>query len=193
MSNNNFLRKEISDLADILNIIPSLEKNINIIIKDIVNCLKNGKKILICGNGGSAAEANHLAAEFIVRLKPTNNRAAIPVISLEQNSAVLTACGNDLGFENIFSRSLEALGNEGDILLSLSTSGESENILKALKSAKKSKIRSVSFLGNKGGKAKSLSDINLIIPSSNTARIQECHLFLGHHIFSEVEKKLFNN
>ena len=191
MSNKNNIKKEISDLVKALDVIPDLAKEINLIIDDLVNCLKSGKKILICGNGGSAAEANHLAAEFIVRLKPSNNRKAIPIISLSQNSAVLTACGNDFGFENIFSRSLEALGNQGDVLISLSTSGDSNNILKVLSTAREKKIKSISFLGKSGGKAKSLSDVNLIIPSMDVARIQECHLFLGHHIFSEVEKKLF--
>ena len=162
-----------------------------LVIKNIFDCLKSGKKLLICGNGGSAAEANHLAAEFIVRLKPSNNRQAIPIISLSQNSSVLTACGNDIGFENIFARSLEALGSEGDLLICLSTSGESKNILKVLEESKKKKIKSISFLGNGGGKAKSLSNLNLIIPSRDVARIQECHLFLGHLIFGEVEKKLF--
>ena len=93
--------------------------------------------------------------------------------------------------KNIFSRSLEALGNQGDVLLSLSTSGESLNIIKALSSAKEKKIKSISFLGKDGGKAKALSDLKIIIPSDDVARIQECHLFLGHHIFSEVERKLF--
>ena len=104
MSKNNLLQKEISELSAILNKISNLNNEINSIITNLIKCLKSGNKILICGNGGSAAEANHLAAEFIVRLKPTNNRAAIPIISLAQNSSILTASGNDLGFENIFSR-----------------------------------------------------------------------------------------
>jgi D-sedoheptulose 7-phosphate isomerase len=188
---SNTIQKEISELIKTLGDLSSLEENINLVIKNIFDCLKSGKKLLICGNGGSAAEANHLAAEFIVRLKPSNNRQAIPIISLSQNSSVLTACGNDIGFENIFARSLEALGSEGDLLICLSTSGESKNILKVLEESKKKKIKSISFLGNGGGKAKSLSNLNLIIPSRDVARIQECHLFLGHLIFGEVEKKLF--
>ena len=114
------------------------------------------------------------------------------MISLSQNSSVLTTCGNDYGFENIFSRSLEALGIKNDILICLSTSGNSKNILKALETAKSKNIKSIAFLGNDGGKAKSLSDSSVIISSNNTARIQECHLFLGHYILSEVEKKLFD-
>jgi D-sedoheptulose 7-phosphate isomerase len=192
MSINKNFEKEIAELSLVLKDIDSFKDEINLIIDSLTKCIKSGKKILICGNGGSAGEANHLAAEFVVRLKPNNNRSGIPMISLSQNSSVLTACGNDYGFEKIFSRTLEALGQEGDVLICLSTSGNSENILKVLDYAKKNKIQSISLLGSRGGKAKPLSNLNLVVPSDNTARIQECHLFLGHFILSEVEKKLFN-
>jgi len=192
MSINKNFEKEIAELSLVLKDIDSFKGEINLIIDSLTKCIKSGKKILICGNGGSAGEANHLAAEFVVRLKPNNNRSGIPMISLSQNSSVLTACGNDYGFEKIFSRTLEALGQEGDVLICLSTSGNSENILKVLEYAKKNKIQSISLLGSRGGKAKPLSNLNLVVPSDNTARIQECHLFLGHFILSEVEKKLFN-
>ena len=188
----NSLDTEISDLNSLLQSLASSDNQIKKIIEDLTQCIKSGKKILICGNGGSAGEANHLAAEFIVRLKPKNNRDAIPMISLSQNSSILTACGNDYGFDKIFSRSIEALGVKNDVLICLSTSGNSDNILKALEAAKSKNIKSISLLGNNGGKAKSLSDLSLVISSNNTARIQECHLFLGHYILSEVEKKLFN-
>jgi len=191
MSDKNKLSSEIIKLINTLNKISSLSEEIEKVTIIITECIKSGKKIMICGNGGSAAEANHLAAEFLIRLKPDNNRAAIPIISLSQNSSVLTACGNDLGFENIFSRTLEGLGNSGDVLICLSTSGNSKNVLNALIAAKNKKIKTVSFLGEKGGAAKNFSDINILIPSENVARIQECHLFLGHYIFGEVEKKLF--
>jgi len=191
MSDKNKLDSEIIELINTLNKVSFLSKEIEKVISIIAECIKSGKKIMICGNGGSAAESNHLAAEFLIRLKPDNNRAAIPIISLCQNSSVLTACANDLGFENIFSRTLEGLGNSGDVLISLSTSGNSKNILKAIIAAKNKKIKTVSFLGEKGGVAKNFSDINILIPSEDVARIQECHLFLGHYIFSEVEKKLF--
>lgn len=191
MSDKNKLSSEIIELINTLNKVSSLSEEIEKVTSVITECIKSGKKIMICGNGGSAAEANHLAAEFLVRLKPDNNRAAIPIISLSQNSSVLTACGNDLGFENIFSRTLEGLGNSGDVLISLSTSGNSKNVLNAIIAAKNKKIKTVSFLGEKGGTAKNFSDMNILIPSENVARIQECHLFLGHYIFGEVEKKLF--
>ena len=150
------------------------------------------KKILICGNGGSEAEANHLAAEFIVRLKPSNNRKAIPIISLSQNTSVLTACGNDLGFENIFLDHWKHLQIKEMYCYLYLLQEESLNVIKALKLAKEKKIKTISFLGHNGGKAKSLSDLKIVIPSEDVARVQECHLFLGHHIFSEVEKSVKN-
>ena len=191
MSDSNKISQEIIDLINTLKKVSSLNEEIEKVISVITDCIKSGRKILICGNGGSAAEANHLAAEFLVRLKPDNNRPAIPIISLSQNSSVITACGNDFGFDNIFSRTLEGLGNTGDVLISLSTSGNSANVLNVIKSAKNKKIKTISFLGKKGGAVKNLSDIEILVPSENVARIQECHLFLGHFIFSEVEKKLF--
>jgi D-sedoheptulose 7-phosphate isomerase len=182
------IKKEISILKKILDDLCNEEKNILLIIRKLSNCLKLKKRIFICGNGGSAAEAEHLSAEFLVRLKPENNRQALPIISLTQNAAVITACGNDFGFENIFSRTLEGLGKVGDILWCLSTSGNSKNIVNVLKKAKKKGITSISFLGNNGGKARALSDISFIVQSNNVARVQECHLFLSHYILSEVEK-----
>jgi len=109
---------------------------------------------------------------------------------LALDTSTLTACGNDLGFEYIFSRNLEGIGNQGDLLIVLSTTGNSKNIINALKEAKRKKIRSVAFLGGNGGKCKNKSNLKIIVPSDNTARVQECHIFLGHVIFSAVEKKL---
>ena len=186
------IQQEISDLKKTLDNLIEDQKKIIEIIDLLLLCLKKNKKILICGNGGSEAEAEHLSAEFLVRLKPANNRQALPIISLTQNSPVITACGNDLGFENIFSRALEGIGNNGDILICLSTSGNSQNILNVLTSAKNRGIKSIAFLGGNGGKAISLSDISLIIKSEDVARIQECHLFLGHHILGQVEAKLIS-
>ena len=166
------------------------KKNINRIIDVITKKLKRNGKIFLCGNGGSAADAQHLAAEFLVRLRPNVNRNPIPAISLALDTSTITACGNDYSFDEIFSRNLEGIGVSGDLLLCLSTSGNSKNIVEVLKKAKQKKITSLSILGNLGGKAKKLSDYNIIIPSSNTALIQEEHLFLGHYILNEVEKKL---
>lgn len=159
-------------------------------IKKIYQTIKKGGKVFICGNGGSAADAQHLAAEFLVRLRPNVNRRAFPVISLALDTSTITACGNDLGYSQIFSRTLSALGKQGDILIVISTSGNSKNIINVLKESKKKKIFSIALLGNNGGKVKKFSDLNIIVPSKITARIQECHIFLGHFIFEEVENLL---
>jgi D-sedoheptulose 7-phosphate isomerase len=177
-----------------------LEENIKIhqgILKmskdiiDVIECfykkLKKGGKILICGNGGSAADAQHLAAEFLIRLRPLVNRSPIPAITLAQDTSTITACGNDYSFEDIFLRPFQALSDKNDILLCISTSGNSSNILKVLKEAKKKKIYSVCFLGKGGGKAKKICDKPLVVPSQNTARVQEGHIFLGHFILEKVE------
>jgi D-sedoheptulose 7-phosphate isomerase len=168
----------------------NLSKDVLLAIKKIFKTINNGGKVFICGNGGSAADAQHLAAEFLVRLSPKVNRRAFPVISLALDTSTITACANDLGFEKIFERNLSALGSKKDLLLAISTSGNSKNILNVLKYAKKKKIFSLSFLGGKGGLAKKLSNLNIIVPSIDTARIQEIHIFLGHFIFEQVENLL---
>jgi D-sedoheptulose 7-phosphate isomerase len=160
------------------------------IIKNIQKKLKKGGKILFCGNGGSAADAQHLAAEFIVKLRPHINRNPISAMTLAQDTSTLTACANDYKFDDIFLRTFKAFAEKNDILVCISTSGNSKNILKVLKYAKKKKVYSVGFLGNRGGKAKKICDKSLIISSNNTARIQECHIFLGHFILEKVEDSL---
>ena len=164
---------EISD--DIFDAIKNIEKKLN-----------KGGKILFCGNGGSAADAQHLAAEFLIRLRPHINRNLIPALTLIQDTSTITACGNDYSFDDIFLRPFQALSKKEDILICISTSGNSKNILKVLKEAKKN-IFTVGFLGNNGGKARKNCDIKLIVKSNNTARIQECHIFLGHFILEKVE------
>lgn len=171
----------------------NLIKNFEIIKKiknKILYCLNNSGKVFLCGNGGSAADAQHLAAEFMVRLRPKINRNPYPVISLALDTSTLTACSNDYGYKNIFSRPLNALASEKDILIVLSTSGKSENIIEALKLAKNKKIMSIGLLGCGGGKSKSLCNLKYVVPSNNVARIQETHIFLGHLIFEMVEDEL---
>ncbi len=165
----------------------TLEQQVNKAINKISNTIKNNKKVLLCGNGGSAADAQHLAAEFLVRLRPKVNRKPFPVITLAQDTSTITACGNDLGFENLFLRTFEGIANKGDLLIVFSTSGNSKNIIKVLNYAKAKNFDSISFLGHKGGKSKGLSKLDIIVPEKNTARIQECHIFLGHFIFQKVE------
>ena len=168
----------------------SFKKLLSKSINQISNSILSGGKILLCGNGGSAADAQHLAAEFLIRLRPTVNRSPIPAMTLAMDTSTITACSNDYSFKYLFSRNLEALGNKKDILIVISTSGNSQNILNVLKKAKTKKIFSIAMLGNSGGKAKKLSDLNLIVPSKTTARIQESHIFIGHILFEAVENIL---
>jgi D-sedoheptulose 7-phosphate isomerase len=186
-------KKNIKDAIALKKKISSqkFEKKIFLIVETITNVLKRGGKILLCGNGGSAADAQHLAAELLVRLRPHLNRNPLPAISLAMDSSTMTACSNDYSFKYLFSRMLQALGNKNDLLIAISTSGNSKNIIEVLKEAKKKSIFSISMLGGSGGKARDLADLDLIIPSNETARIQECHIFLGHIIFENVEKKLY--
>lgn len=183
-------KKNINEKIILENKVTKLSAKVKFSIDKIYKTLKKGGKIFLCGNGGSAADAQHLSAEFLVRLRPKINRRPFPVISLAQDTSTITACGNDLGFEKIFERNLEALANRKDLLIAISTSGKSKNIINVLKSAKRRKIFSICFLGGNGGVAKKHSRYNLIVPSFNTARIQETHIFLGHFIFEEVENLL---
>ena len=158
----------------------------------IVNSIKNGGKLMICGNGGSAADAQHLVAEFLIRLTSDVNRQGIPAISLVQDSSTLTACINDYGPDDIFKRVLLTLGQEGDVLLVITTSGNSINIIETLKSAREKNIYCLGFLGNDGGKALELCDSAFVVPSSVTARIQESHITAGHAMLQYIEDKLLD-
>lgn len=193
MKKNNQYSKEILESIEIKKKLIRLNKEVFLSIEKIFSTIKNGGKVFICGNGGSAADAQHLSAEFLVRLNPEVNRKPLPVISLAMDTSTLTACGNDYGFQYIFSRNLEALAEKKDLLICISTSGKSKNIIEVLKQSKKMKIYSIAFLGSDGGVAKKLSNLNLLVRHSNVARIQECHIFLGHFILGRVEKMLFYN
>ena len=152
--------------------------------------IESGNKILLCGNGGSAADAQHLAAELLIRLRPGVTRQTLPAIALAMDTSTLTACGNDLGFEVIFERMVEALGNRGDVLIGITTSGKSPNVLKALTKAKELGIVTVGFLGGSGGPALPLCDYSFIAPTSITGRIQELHITAGHIVMELVEDYL---
>ena len=155
----------------------------------IVDKILLGGKLMICGNGGSAADAQHLAAELLIRLKPHNNRQGIPAISLVQDSSTLTACGNDFGYDVIFSRMVESLGKETDVLLGITTSGNSKNVNLAF-AANKMNILTAGFLGNEGGPAIDLCDLYFLAPSNDTARIQETHITAGHALMEYIENEL---
>jgi D-sedoheptulose 7-phosphate isomerase len=156
----------------------------------IVDCIQNGNKVLFCGNGGSAADSQHLAAEMLVRLRPKVNRDALPALPLALDTSTITACGNDFGFDHLFERNLLALGKKNDILICISTSGDSRNIILAAEAAEKKGIITIGLLGSGGGVLKEICNNSILIPSDNTARIQECHITLGHIIIEYVEEKL---
>jgi D-sedoheptulose 7-phosphate isomerase len=188
----NQLKNQLKDNINAHNDLMKISVDIIDVIQNIQKRLKRGGKVLFCGNGGSAADAQHLAAEFIVRLRPHINRNPMPAITLAQDTSSLTACGNDYSFDEIFLRPFQALAKKEDVLICISTSGNSKNILKVLKEAQKKKIYSVGFLGKGGGKAKKFTNKSLIISSNNTARIQECHIFLGHFILEKVEDHILS-
>jgi len=156
---------------------------------DLVSrALANKNLIMWCGNGGSASDSMHLSAELVGRFN--KNRKALNSISLSSNASTLTCISNDFGYKNVFSRQVKGLGKKGDILIAISTSGNSENIARVLVEAKKIGIKTIALLGKNGGKCKGLAQIDLIVPSQSTARIQEMHILIGHTICELIEKKL---
>jgi D-sedoheptulose 7-phosphate isomerase len=157
----------------------------------IISIYKDGKKLLLCGNGGSAADCQHIATEFMIRLSHKINRPALAAIALTTDSSNLTAGGNDIGYENVFARNVQGLGSAGDVLIAISTSGNSPNVIKAVEMAKSKDINTVGFLGGSGGKLKSLVNIPIVIPSNNTQRIQEGHITTAHIICEIVEEELY--
>jgi len=152
-----------------------------------IDGLSNGGKILIFGNGGSAADAQHIAAELVGRYKL--ERKGLRAIALTTDTSVLTSIGNDFGYDHVFDRQVEALAVEGDVVIGISTSGFSANVISALEVAKKLGCKTIGFSGNGGGKMNDLCDINLIVPSEDTARIQEMHILIGHTICHLIEKQ----
>ena len=157
----------------------------------LLESLRSGGKLLLAGNGGSAADSQHIATEFMVRLSHDLRRPAIAAIALTTDSSNLTAGGNDIGFENVFARSIEGLANKGDVFICISTSGNSPNIVKAVEKAREKSVKVVGLLGNKGGKLAPLCDAAVIVPSDNTQRIQECHIAIGHILCEITERELF--
>ncbi len=166
-------------------LVPHIEKAAKI----IVEAFRSNRKLLLAGNGGSAAQASHLAAEFVGRYKIS--RKALPAIALTSEQSLLTAWSNDYEYETVFQRQLQAFAQPSDVFIAISTSGNSANIIKAIEEAKKLKMRTISFLGKGGGKMKGLSDIEIIIPSDNTPVIQENHLMIFHIICELVDGELF--
>ncbi|MBT4376302.1 D-sedoheptulose 7-phosphate isomerase [archaeon] len=186
---NQDIKEFIKESFEIKKVLLTKVPIISAITNSMIACYSRGGKILVAGNGGSAADAQHLVAELVGKYKL--ERASLPAIALTTDTSILTSVGNDFGFENIFKRQLESLGNEGDIFIGISTSGDSNNLVEAMKEAKKKGMVTIGFLGRNGGTMKYLSDYSLIIPSNNTPRIQEAHISLIHIICELLENKLF--
>lgn len=186
------IEKIIKNSIDVKNLIYSdqeLIKKIELIVINIIYCYKNGGKVLFCGNGGSAADAQHLAAELSGRFY--FDRSPLFAEALHVNSSYMTAVSNDYGYDYVYSRLVKAMGNDSDILIGLSTSGNSENIISAFHMAKSLKMKTISFTGESGGRIKNISDILINVPSKDTPRIQESHIMIGHIICELVEENLF--
>lgn len=181
MQRKNSISEEITQSIDTKKkLMQYCSDDIHDIAIKLAEVIKSGHKIMLCGNGGSAADSQHIAAELVVRLRSEVNRPAIPAMALTVDTSILTAGGNDLGFDNIFARGVEAFGQKGDALIAISTSGNSENVIRAVDMAKKKGVMTIGLLGNEGGKLKSECDDFVVVPSNVTARIQECHILIGH-------------
>ena len=190
----NYVYGQINDSIDVKTKILKDETFIDTIVKVseiIVNCYKIGGKTITAGNGGSAADAQHIAAEFVSRFY--FDRPGLASIALTTDTSIITAIGNDYGFEKLFLRQLQANGKEGDVFIAISTSGNSVNIIEALKYCKSNKISSVGLTGSSGGAMSELCDYCFKVPSNETPRIQESHILIGHIICALVEEKIFGD
>jgi len=157
----------------------------------LVNALLDGGRILLCGNGGSAADSQHLAAEFVSTLTVDNRRPAIPALALTTDTSILTAIANDFGFEGVFARQVEALGRAGDVLIGISTSGNSTDVLRAFDEAKAKGVRTIALTGQDGGGLAPIADVAIRVPSRETSHIQECHIAIGQLLAFMVEETLY--
>lgn len=187
-SASEILKSAIASSGEITRTLIDLDAQVAKAADLITNCLRAGNKILACGNGGSAADAAHFATEFVVRFM--HDRRPYPAIALTSDGGLLTAAGNDYGFKEIFARQIEAFGAENDLLICLTTSGKSENVRRALEEAKARKMKTIALLGRDGGSTIGVADVDLVVKSESTARIQEAHKFLLHVLCEIVEERL---
>jgi len=194
MDKSKFIKESLQESANLKKqILEKCEQDILRAIELLVSAFKNGKKLLLVGNGGSAADCQHIATELMIRLSHHIKRPALPAIALTTDTSNLTAGGNDIGYENVFARNVEGLGNEGDVLWAISTSGNSPNIIKAIEMARSKKMYVLGLSGLTGGKMNNLCDVLIKVPSENTQRIQEGHLTVEHIICELVELELYYN
>jgi len=182
------LRVAIAAATKTFQSLVDLESQLTQAAELIEQCLRAGQKLLVCGNGGSAADAAHFATEFVVRF--IKDRPAYPAICLASDGGLLTAAGNDYGFDEVFARQVAALGQAGDLLICLTTSGRSKNVIRALEEAKKRKLKIIALLGRDGGSTIGLADVDLLVGGTSTARIQEAHKLLLHVLCEIVEARL---
>lgn len=183
-----FLPRAIKAASESLQSMVSLEGEVARAADMMEQCLRAGNKMLVCGNGGSAADAAHFATEFVVRF--AKDRRAYPVIALAGDGGLLTAAGNDYGFDEIFARQVAAFGVADDLLICLTTSGKSKNVKRALEEAKTRKMKTIAFLGCGGGSTGGMAEVELVVPGESTARIQEAHKFLLHVLCEILEERL---
>jgi D-sedoheptulose 7-phosphate isomerase len=189
---NKFLEESLLESAETKkNILVKCGEDIFKAIDLLKDSVLNGGKIMFCGNGGSAADSQHLATEFVIRLSHDLKRPAIGAVALTTDPSMMTAGANDIGFENVFARYIEGIGNKNDVLVGISTSGNSKNVINAFQTAKGKGIKTLALLGGTGGKMKGMADVEIIIPSSNTQRIQEGHITVGHILCESVERELY--
>lgn len=187
-----FIENSLKESSEVkLKIIEECSLAIEEAITLLTDTFRSGKKILLCGNGGSAADSQHIATEFMIRLNHDIQRPALPAIAITTDSSNLTAGGNDIGFDNVFARNVEGLGNKGDVLVAISTSGNSKNVLLAVEKAKEKEMKTIGLLGGSGGKLASAVDIAIIIPSKNVQRIQEGHITVAHILCESTEQILY--
>jgi len=182
------LNRAIDDLVSTLESLKNLEPEVTRATGLIEECLRAGNKLLVCGNGGSATDASHFATEFVVRF--AKDRRAFPAICLASDAGILTAAGNDYGFDEIFARQVAAFGAQGDVLICLTTSGKSKNVVRALQEAKARRMKTIAFLGRDGGSTVGIADLDLLVKSDSTARVQEAHQLLLHVLCEIIESRL---
>lgn len=189
---NSIIKKQFSEHIKVTqNTIDSLADRIEIAANICVNSLKNGGKILIMGNGGSAADAQHIAAELVGRYK--TERKGLPAIALTTDSSTITSIANDYGFLHVFNRQVEALAQIGDVVIGISTGGTSANVVSALKTANKMNCKTIGFSGKNGGEFNTICDVNLLVSSNDVPRIQEMHIVIGHTICHLIDQESFKS
>lgn len=189
---NNLIESTINEsIATKQAVLSELSPKILEIAEFLSEAVRDNRMLMFAGNGGSAADAQHIAAELVIRFRGSVNRRAIKAMSLSVDPSIMTAGGNDIGYDNIFAREVEAYGTAGDVLIGISTSGNSPNVKKAIETAQKMGVKTIGFLGGTGGTIKGMCDYELIVPSSVTARIQESHIMIGHILCDIVERELF--